>query len=319
MRGFPRLHAALFDLGTATPRQYGGIGFAIDGPSTVITAELASRFSLRGMERLDDQAIFDLDAAVTRLRMCADFPPMCVTIEELPPQHIGLGTKTTLVLSILKAVTTLADLDLPRSALQTLSGRGGTSGVGVHAFFDGGLIIDAGHRTDPPRTYRPSSSAGAVGDIPPVIGRVSMPVAWEVTLLLPPGERRAGPDEVAFFQAATPIPDDEVHEAISLAVMGLAGSAAAEDFSTFVTALTGLQQVGFKAREVAAQPASVTNLIHQLTSVSMCGVGLSSMGPLLFAITKDSAAVAGVAGAAIEGKAANLGTFGFRNLGFSQE
>jgi beta-ribofuranosylaminobenzene 5'-phosphate synthase len=316
--GYPRLHAALFDLGTATLRQYGGIGFAIDGPRTTLVVDRASHFSLSPTDLLDDRSTQDLSAAVDRFRSRSRIPAISINIEALPPQHVGLGTKTTLVLCVLKAIQTLAQLDLERTELQGLSGRGGTSGIGVHVFFDGGLIIDGGHRTDPPRTYLPSSSRPVHG-IPPVIARVSMPETWTATLVLPSGERRSGSDEATFFSRATPVPNDEIREAIALAVVGLGASAAAADFETFISSLNALQKVGFKAREVAAQPATVSTLLQELSEIPMCGVGMSSMGPLLFAITKDAVTPEVIAERAKERKALVLGTFGFRNMGFDLE
>lgn len=315
--GYPRLHAGLFDLGTATPRQYGGIGMAVDGLPTVVSARRADHFSIEGVELLDPAAVADLDGAITRLVGRGSLPSVAVRVDAIPPQHVGLGTKTTLLLAVLKAISEAGELRLSDGQLQFASGRGGTSGIGVHAFFTGGLVMDGGHRTDPPRTYRPSSSA-APAQLPPLVARGVMPPTWTVTLVLANGARVAGEDEVAVFEALTPVPDDEVRRAIALAVAGLAASAACEDFPTFAAALAEMQQVGFKAREIAAQPEPVGALLRDLTDLPRRSVGMSSMGPLLFVVTDGTDPqihecadeLAQTTGATV------LGTFRFRNCGF---
>ncbi|MBI2710058.1 MAG: hypothetical protein HYX34_10235 [Actinobacteria bacterium] len=315
--GYPRVHAGLFDLGYATPRQYGGVGMAVDGLPTVVSARPADQFSIDGVELVDRAAVADLDSAITRLAGGGRRAPVSVTVEAVPTQHVGLGTKTTLLLAVLKAISEVGGLGMTDGQLRLASGRGGTSGIGVHAFFSGGLVIDGGHRTDPPRTYGPSSSAAPVR-LPPLVARVVMPPAWAVTLVLADGTRVAGDDEVAAFEALTPVPDDEVRRAIALAVVGLAASAACEDFSAFAEALVEMQQVGFKAREVCAQSTPVRELLRELTHLPRSAAGMSSMGPLLFAVSDgtDPSIHERAEATAKAGSATVLGTFRFRNAGF---
>ena len=314
---YPRVHACLFDLGLATPRQYGGLGMAVSGPPTVVTAELARAFNVSGLSSADEGTRRDVDAALERLRSSHGLPPVSIVVNAMPPQHVGLGTKTSLLLAVLAAASSAASLDVTDAELQLASGRGGTSGVGVHTFFNGGMVIDGGHRTDPPRTYRPSSS-GRPRAVPPLLGRVAMPTDWAVTLLLPEGLRRAGSDEESAFVKMTPVPDDEVRETIALGVMGLAASAACHDFGTFTSSLRRLQRVGFKAREISTQSHTGRRLLDELAELPGCAVGMSSMGPLLFAVSlgKDEAARQRLLDAARGSGAAVLDTVGFQNRGF---
>ena len=316
VHGYPRLHASLFDLGIATPRQYGGVGFAIDGMPTVVSAERDINFTLQGTEHLDEVGAENVRMAIERLRSEVDIPPMSVCIESLPPQHVGLGSKTTVLLGVLRAIAAEARIGLEQQDLQRLSGRGGTSGIGVHTFFDGGLVVDAGHRADMPRIYGPSSSAKNVVSIPPAIISVPMPSEWKTTLLLPEGALKSGSEEVDLFTRSTPMPDDEVFAAIGLGIFGLATCAMSKDFSAFVTSLRRLQAVGFKAREIAAQPDAVATLLDELSQVPMCGAGMSSMGPLTYAITESFAAQSIVTEIAHTRDVAILGTYSFRNVGY---
>jgi beta-ribofuranosylaminobenzene 5'-phosphate synthase len=59
-----------------------------------------------------------------------------------------MGSKTALLLSMIEALSLLAGCDLSPSKLVELSGRGGTSGVGVSSYFSGGMIFDLGRPND---------------------------------------------------------------------------------------------------------------------------------------------------------------------------
>lgn len=318
--GYPRLHAGLFDLGTATPRQYGGVGMALEGPPTVVRVQRAPRQASHELYLIDMAARRDIEVALTRLDASWDIPPLTVTVDAIPPQHVGFGTKTTLVLAVLKAASEVAALGLDEIHLQRLSGRGGTSGIGIHTFFRGGLVIDGGHRSDPPRIYGPSSSSASIA-VPPLIAHVSIPAHWCVTLLLAEGARRAGAAERAAFDEMTPVPDEEVRATIALAVMGMAASAATEDLPTFATALAAIQRTGFKAKEVSTQPDAVRTLLAALAELPACAAGMSSMGPLVFAISdrEDASVRDQIVRLAEERRATVVGTVGLRNQGFDVE
>src|SRR5206468_1073340 len=105
--------------------------------------------------------------------------------------------KTSLILSVLTGLNALMRLGLSQKRLQTLSGRGGASGVGVHAFFEGGIIWDAGHPAEPRSKYVPSSVPGTRA-IPPLLARLRFPERWRVALMLPAGSGVAGKEERAF-------------------------------------------------------------------------------------------------------------------------
>lgn len=147
VRAFPRIHIGLADLGRATARAYGGAGFALEGPAFTVSAAGSSERSLVGFDSLDDDAYQEVQHALARLeahvghRLLYEF-----VLEGQVRQHVGLGTKTALILATLQAGALATGQDVPRSVLQTLSGRGGASGVGINTFFIGGLVIDSGHR-----------------------------------------------------------------------------------------------------------------------------------------------------------------------------
>ena len=57
--------------------------------------------------------------------------------------------------------------------LARLTGRGNRSGIGLHGFHHGGLIVDGG---------RKDGSA-----IPPLVARLAFPGEWSILVVQPPG------------------------------------------------------------------------------------------------------------------------------------
>lgn len=97
VRGFPRIHLTLIDLGGTTHRAYGGVGLFLDGLATVVTVRTSKNLQFSYPGNLETRARAEIDAAVERLsHHCA---PMSgdVKVSTSVSQHVGLGSKTTLI------------------------------------------------------------------------------------------------------------------------------------------------------------------------------------------------------------------------------
>jgi beta-ribofuranosylaminobenzene 5'-phosphate synthase len=293
VEAYGRLHAALIDVGRATPRAYGGCGFALGTPVVRVRAKPATSLAVTYYGTLDDRGREDVDCALARLGEHVGHPIDAeLTIDGWIPQHVGLGTKTALVLALLDATSRALDLSLSNAELQSISGRGGTSGVGIHTYFCGGFALDAGHVQSRVPTLAPSSSRLAPS-IPPMLTWAPFPDGWHVTLLAVPGPRIHGENELAFFAAATPVPADEVLRALALVHHGMTPAFLEEDLERLGSSLLELHQVGFKARELTHQSASVKAALRDCWDHGLVA-GLSSMGPTIYAISSsedDSTAV----------------------------
>jgi beta-ribofuranosylaminobenzene 5'-phosphate synthase len=138
-------------------------------------------------------------------------------------------------------------------------------------------------------------------------------------VILPRASRRlSGADEMAFFTGNTPIPRDEVLEAIASVYSGIVPAALEEDFDHFRQSLMNLQQMGFKRREIAAQSDEVRAVLGRLRNTTPYAVGLSSMGPAIFVVgnAREDAILKGVA-RCLEGvDAQTYGPMKARNAGF---
>src|SRR5690606_15053545 len=135
------------------------------------------------------------------------------------PPHVGLGTKTTLLLAIAAACNRDVGSPLGRRELQAVTRRGGTSGIGVNSFFYGGFGVDCGH---PQRDAEYAPSAASVPAVAaPLAVQTDFPAEWVIHLALPSGRRLSGGDERNFFAANTPVPHSDVLQVLSAVYHGL--------------------------------------------------------------------------------------------------
>lgn len=279
-----RIHIGLLDLGRVTQRTFGGLGFMLEVPAVEVAAQPSSDIALscpRGMQGATRQYL-----ASRIQRLVAAFPGSGVRIQIKThiPEHVGLGSKTSTTLAVLVAAVRATDRNLDNLTLQRLSGRGGASGTGIHGFFTGRFIVDAGRPGALP--LLPSSLQASTG-IPTLIKTALMPPNWRVTLTLPPGVHSSGEAESLFFQRVTPIPRSEILEQFGIVYHGLLPALLERDLDQFGDALYAFSKLGFKAREITAQGKAVTDTIAALQTVAPC-VGMSSMGPLVYAITNNT-------------------------------
>lgn len=314
---YPRLHVCLFDLGNATPRRNGGAGFTLAGLPTVVEAQQSERMEVSYSDTIDRPARMALLNAIQRL--CKKRPGIVVRLRvaEVSRQHVGLGSKTALVLGALKAIDLACGLGLAQRDLQVLSGRGGTSGIGINSFFAGGFVIDGGHSSRGRGGFLPSRFRRRF-DIPPVIHSNRIPENWRFHLLLPAGNYVHGAQEYDFFKKNTPIPVQETLRTIALAYHGLAPAVATNDLRLLRDTLTSLHLIGFKHRELKGQTASVISAVRRLSQRNDCAVGLSSMGPLVYAVAEadNRYFTRFVESLCRDGAAEMLGSFAGGNLGY---
>ncbi|MDJ0686204.1 MAG: hypothetical protein QNJ84_16055 [Alphaproteobacteria bacterium] len=280
---FPRVHVTLIDLAGVTGRKFGGAGFAVDALPTVVRAEGARTNALDGFDRLDARGRADVDALLMRLLGRTDQGGVRLTLEAAPPQHVGLGSKTSLLLAIAVACDRIGTLGLEPEAMRSISGRGGASGVGSHSFFEGGFIIDGGHPWREGESFAPSS-AGPPRESPPLLVRARFPAHWRILLLLPEAAAPSVSDEAAFFARNAPIAPDAVFDVLAGVYHGVAPAVAAADLPALKKALAKIQHRGFKQAELAAQPVLVRSLLSELQAQDGVAAGLSSLGPLIYAI-----------------------------------
>ncbi len=198
-----RLHLGFLDLHGGLGRRFGSIGLAIDGPVTRLSLRRAAAPRVQGPD--SDRASAHLAALGRRF---GTQHAHALTIHEAIPAHVGLGSGTTLALSVAEAFRRLESLrGDPRQDIRTLA-RGERSGVGIAVFRKGGFVVDGGR--------------GSATVEPPIVTRLPFPRNWRI-LLLQDASRRGvhGDDERAAFSALELFGEAEADRICRLVLMQL--------------------------------------------------------------------------------------------------
>jgi len=281
----PRLHVSLADMGYASIRAFGGIGFSIEEPLTVFEFEHCRGIEVHGLEVLDDEGRADLTEVIERIRNDCRNLNFRAALKTAPPQHVGFGSKTALALALIAGVKAFRSTGWSVEHMQNLSGRGAASGVGIHSFFVGGVVWDVGHKIDAARCLLPSGSKSATG-VPPLAARIPFPDAWRVILILPSERPMTGQEEIAFFLENAPVSKVEALSTMAALYHGVLPAILLRDYSALASALVEIHGLGFKARELRRCSPQVQTAFSGLSRAGFA-TGLSSVGPLIYVILSD--------------------------------
>jgi beta-RFAP synthase len=196
-----------------------------------------------------------------------------------PEAHIGLGVGTQLSLAVARALTELAGLhQTPVETLARLTGRGLRSGIGIHGFAEGGLILDAGRRGE--------------HQLPTRLIHLPFPETWSVLIVLPGrGQGLHGAEELNAFHSLPAMPEPTSDRLCRLVLLGLLPAVIEKDLESFGSALNEIQQI--VGRTFAPVQGGrfgnphVESLIIPMTGLGLRGVGQSSWGPALYAFSDE--------------------------------
>lgn len=251
----------------------------VESPGLSLEAEAAERLTVSGplAERVREfarrwQCYCGSDASLR----------VHLRLRRVAPQHVGLGTGTQLALAVAAALYRLNDRPLPEAAtLAAAVGRGKRSSVGTHGFLLGGLIVDQGKL--------PGQGLGTLA------ARLPLPAAWRVVQLCPRQPAGlSGEAEARAFQQLPPVPaqvterllrriEDEMLPAARHGDLDRFGEAVYQYGREAGVCFAPLQGGPFANRELAAW-------IEALRRRGVHGVGQSSWGPTLFALTPSAEA-----------------------------
>ncbi|MEX2214342.1 MAG: beta-ribofuranosylaminobenzene 5'-phosphate synthase family protein [Phycisphaeraceae bacterium] len=283
-----RLHFGLLAYNPREARQFGGIGLMVERPRIVLRVSPAQDFVAYGPMAPRAESFARTFASNWAARLARSRPlrakPLSgakIQITSAPRPHTGLGTGTQLAMAVARAMAELAGATgghLGVEDLAALVGRGARSAIGAHGFFHGGLIIEGG------KQHRAALS--------PMLVQQSFPSEWRIVLITPASlVGHSGDREVNAFATMPPIPREVTAEMCRLVMLGLLPAAIERDLSTFSRALFDLQQrVGecFASVQGGIYAAPLLQrIVTYLREGGIEGVGQSSWGPTLYALTGD--------------------------------
>lgn len=266
---------------TLAARRFGGVGLMVDRPGVQVRATPSNEWLAEGP--LADRALeFARRWAdgIHQERPDQELPPQRLTIEQAPPEHVGLGAGTQLGLAVARALAETYGLNVDGPELARRVGRGLRSALGVHGFAHGGFLVESGKRGDEA--------------LAPFVARAAFPSDWRVVVALPreaPGLHDADEREAFVRLAGRPGATAHTDALCRLVLLGMLPALAEADLDAFGEAL-----FDFNAR-VGEAFAAVQGGVYSGPGVTACvdflrgqgvrGVGQSSWGPAVFAVVGD--------------------------------
>ncbi|MCB8838223.1 beta-ribofuranosylaminobenzene 5'-phosphate synthase family protein [Aurantimonas sp. VKM B-3413] len=268
-----RLHLGFLDPGGSLGRKFGGIGLALDQPTTRVSLRRSARDTITGPEA--ERAAQHLE---TMRRMLSIRAAHGLAVEEAIPAHSGLGSGTQLALAVAMALRALEGREQDPAGDAARLGRGARSGLGAAFVSHGGVAVDGGK-----------------GDSqlpPPLIARLPFPEAWRVILVLDPNvEGFHGRDELDAFAALPIFPESGAAEICRLVLLKALPGLAEADIGAFGSAIAAIQEM-VGGHFAAAQGGIFTSprvaaACAALAADGAHGIGQSSWGPTGFAFAES--------------------------------
>ena len=280
---YPRVHIGLLSMHIDAPRMNGGIGFSVKAPIAKLDIYAAERTEICD-NRLNPMGMDEQAQLLRAIRTFADrhriLQNVHIKITGGMRTHVGMGSATAIRLGSIEGYAILNGLQLTRDALTKASGRGGTSGVGVNSYFEGGMICDLGRASN----GAPHAPSSIVYSPPPPLAlpMIEMP-SWPVLLCIP----RAIPpktqlEEIAFFSRATPLPASASFKACYIALFSLYAAIRECNYTAFCEGVDAMQNTDWKRAECAEYGEGLTKISDALKAHGADCVGMSSLGPMLF-------------------------------------
>lgn len=282
---YSRIHITLVGMNTDGYRRNGGIGFSIDKPSMTSLFIPSEDFAIidnrKSPLNKEEQAKLRNHLNALRQKYGCKNAFECAIEGEIIP-HCGFGSSTMLYLSTTEALMMLNNIEYDREKLVKESGRGGTSGIGINTYFEGGFICDIGVKNIHDQTTITPSSISHDGPKPLVIYRHDMP-QWEMGICISKRiQTLSEAQEVSFFKEVNSIGQSEINEILYHAVYGVVASIEESDQEMFNRAIKNIQGTQWKLLERSNYGNEIANAERILYQNGAKCVGMSSMGPLLF-------------------------------------
>jgi beta-RFAP synthase len=177
--------------------------------------------------------------------------------------------------------------ELPAEELARSTGRGMRSAVGTHGFAHGGLVVDGGKR-----------AGDSLGNI---VRRANVPADWRIVLVRGTGSGRglAGDREADAFAKLPRVPADVTDELWQTVNDTMLPALEQSDCEAFGNAVYRFGRIaGDCFAPVQGGPFAnpeIATLVESLRDYGVPGVGQSSWGPTVFAITANDAAARSLA------------------------
>lgn len=282
-----RIHISLLAMDELSYRKNGGVGFAIDFRNLHVEFERSHSFKIFDSGRSSNcERCKSLLAVLENAKDKLSFKySLAIHIIFAPEAHLGLGSGTSLFLACLEALFLLNNKTPIAAELIDLSGRGGTSGIGINTYFNGGFIFDLGRKNDF-ISHAPSSFATKNFKKPLTVLSANMPEWSFGVCIVKDAPSITSENEIKFFNSTCPLSKKDVEETLYHVLLGTVGGVLDADRSAFSESINAIQKTKWKSSEIDLYGDCHRTMMQRLKSECEC-VGMSSLGPILYFIAND--------------------------------
>ena len=282
VKAHARLHMGFFDLHGGLGRKFGSLGVALANPVTELTASLSDKLVITGSLK-DGEAEVIAKAVAEVQKALGIETSLDITVKQLIPRHLGLGSGTQIKLALLAVFDNLNQLNLEHNDIAMASGRGLRSGIGLATFQQGGAVVDAGRRTVP---------SGLHVEIPPVIARVEFPESWKILLVFDDSKQGVhGNQELEAFKCLPEFPESLADRLSRHVLMQALPALHERDLNAFGAAVLALQKATgehFASAQGGLYASNkVTEVFDWCKKEGIACFGQTSWGPTGFVVFED--------------------------------
>lgn len=270
-------------------RKNGGIGFSIKEPTATVEFKKSDKFKVidkRAKPFGENEKARLLDILENEFEKNSLKHKLKIYIDGELITHSGFGSSSAIRLACLEGLFIKNKFKYSKNYLIKSSKRGGTSGIGINTYFNGGFVFDTGKKNDNSR-HEPSS-VEKVKEKPLKLIQNNMPKDWEIGICLPNLiKNKSEKEEKEFFQTICPIETNEAYKILYHVVYGLISSIKEKDYINFSNAINNIQKCTWKKSERSLYGEKLLELEKLLYENGALAVGMSSLGPLLFFTSLD--------------------------------
>ncbi len=257
-------------------RYCGGIGFGINYPLTKISVERVGNVDkIEGT--YSDKMRHVLDVIRNKFDLSGKYH---IRAPAQIAEHIGLGSESQMYLALADTLLKLEGKHAePNEVIKTLK-LGGVSGIGHHAYYSGGLVVDGGYSFGPGKDVTKFTQHSK--NPAPLIARHDFPDRWKVILAIPRNRQSlSGELEDAFFIRILPLPLFHAQQISHETLMHLLPAVAIKDFDEFIISLKAITALGQKPFEVELNREHLEKILDSLERHTGFSA-VTSLGPTCY-------------------------------------
>lgn len=291
-----RIHTCLINESGEGKYIHGGIGFAIDTPNNVMTVSDSDpdKSYLDCDVVISDEHMTSIKDAINKLSLFFDKPKVNVHVLNCLPPHCGLGSKTTLLLSVAFAFCKIYNIKFDLDTIISVLGRRGASGISMYSCINGGFIHDKGFYNV---NNIKDSNNFFLKDICPTLNQVLYPDSkLKIVHFRFSNGDICGKKERDLIKKYYPISVNEtnyLYKVVDEFILSLKNSNI-DDLQYF---LDILQVIGFKKYEWSQQDKISFEFVRFCRNNKLDhAIGLSSWGPTMYCITYEPELICDIVG-----------------------